>query len=127
MKIERYSPEKHSIDLELLFKFRELTPAMPAKFGFGVYDLDNRPIAFGFLRMCEGDYALFDGIITNPHMNGEIRDKALDLLTKTLLMNAKSLNIKCIIGWSIDINTLKRAEKHGFSYLKETLIYKVVD
>lgn len=89
--------------------------------GFITFDGET-PIAVAFLRKVEGNFALFDGLITNPKASAEIRNKFIDGLAKAIILKAKVMGLSKIFGFSTDKNTLERADRHGF----ERLDYKVV-
>jgi hypothetical protein len=74
----------------------------------------DRPVAAGFIRKCEGNFAIFDSMVTNPQVHGSIRDESMDALFEGLIALAKDLNISKIIGFTIDENTLVRSQKFGF-------------
>lgn len=80
------------------------------------------PIAAGFLRKCEGNIALFDGLVTNPDAESYQRNAALDLLVSQLIKTAKELELKGIIGWSRDELVLLRSYRHGFKQLPDAVI-----
>ena len=92
------------------------------KIGFVIKTKQNGAIAIGFLRICEGNVAMIDSMITNPAINSDIRDKALDFLVHRLIASARRKNIFKIFGYSMDKNTLLRAQKHGFKIVSQTLI-----
>lgn len=90
--------------------------------GFMVSDERLGPICAGFLRRTEGHFALLDSMISNPSISSGIRDKALDLLTETLIKQAKELKLKQLIAYTVDKNTLMRSDRHGFKQLSYTVI-----
>lgn len=76
---------------------------------------EDRPVAAGFIRKCEGNFAIFDSMVTNPQVLGSIRHEAMDEVFKGLISLAKDLKISKIIGFTIDENTLVRSQKFGFT------------
>ncbi len=80
------------------------------------------PIACGFLRQVEGNLGLFDGLCTNPKMTSEVRHHALDFLVSEIINIARSMEMRCIMAWSVDNGTLSRSERHGFQRLKHQMI-----
>jgi hypothetical protein len=72
-------------------------------------------VAAGFLRLCEGGYALMDGYITNPEASSEDRDTALDAITAALIVTADKRGIKNLIAITKHWTIASRAERHGFS------------
>lgn len=84
-----------------------------AKYGYVIYSLINGPIAIGFIREM-GSCGFIEGMTTNPEASSEDRNEAMDILTKHLLAYARRQGIKKVIGYSLDENIVKRAERHGF-------------
>ena len=80
------------------------------------------PFAAAFLRRCEGDFAIFDGLITDSLADSTQRNAGLDLITTQIIDIAKELKLKGIIAWSKDYFTLIRASRHGFVQLPQTVI-----
>lgn len=93
--------------------------------GYVVYEEDLF-IAAGFLRKCEGGYGLIDSYITDPKMPPKLRDQALDLITKKLVYVSKKLNMRHIVGFSLDANTISRSQRHGFALTEHKVIIKAV-
>lgn len=81
------------------------------------------PVAAGFMRKCEGKLLIWDGLITNPDINADLRNEALDLISTALIDDAKALNAKGIIAWSSDEMTLLRSKRHGFNATDDQLIF----
>lgn len=126
LAIRRYDFFAHSEMLRYLFLQRRMDPGLAyeaPKAGYIVMDEFNFPVAAGFLRKCEGNYAFIDGFITNPCHPPEIRNKALDLLTKRLVRRAKG---RKILAFTTDNCILTRAKKHGFAHLQghQFLVHK---
>lgn len=90
--------------------------------GYIAFDDMDRPVAAGFIRRVEGNYALIDSLISNPEAPGVLRNEALDLITVQLIKTARELGFKQLIAFSRDVNTLKRAERHGFASLPDHVI-----
>lgn len=84
------------------------------KHGFIVFTEEQMPVAAGFLRLVEGDYCLFDSFITNPECSPEERNKALDLITSSLINLGKTLNIKKMFAFSEEPHIIQRSCAHGF-------------
>lgn len=83
---------------------------------------DGVPVAAGFLRKCEGNYALIDSCVTDPEQSPAIRDKSMNVLAEALVFRAKELGINNILAFSVDENTLTRSEKFGFERLPYAVI-----
>ncbi len=116
IKMLMFSKSEHLDDVIELGKMHDLsfTEEDFPELGLGVY-LEETPVAFGFLRRCEGNVAIFDGLITNCKLQSAIRNEALDAITVGMIRLAMAMNIKRIIGWVEDKNTIERSIKHGFS------------
>lgn len=107
--IQRYDLDAHLEMLRYLYLQCKMDPSIayeaPAT-GYIVLDSNNFPVAAGFLRKAEGNYAFVDGFVTNPTMDPGIRLKALDLLVKRLKRRAKGRKIlafttdACVISMS---------------------------
>ncbi len=91
--------------------------------GYVVIDPTTRaPIAAGFIRRCEGGYALLDGYITDPTAPGEAGDAALDLLTAHVAKAAAEMGFKLLLAFCKDENTIMRAQRHGFNVLPHAFL-----
>ena len=123
LRVEEYSTIKHSnAFVDILLRRSERLPWEPPTMGYTTVDCESRPVAFGFLRECEGNYAIFDGLLTDPDFKSEVRDHALELVVKELIKAAKLKNIKNIIGFTSDKHTLMRSINHGFLCIDQQLI-----
>jgi len=116
MRLEAYNPEFHKPYLEQLLMSRDMPllslDALPSK---GFIALEGYSIiAAGFLNVCEGATAFLDCYITHLKQPAFLRDEALDMITAQLVETAKSLEIKRLLAFSVDENTITRAEAHGF-------------
>lgn len=95
------------------------------KFGITLgLPMTTTPVAAGFLRMIEGskNTAMLDSLITNAHINPDIRNAALDDLVSKLIIWATEHDIINILAFSVDKNTLMRAKRFGFEELPHQLI-----
>ena len=119
IKILAYRSHKHLKMLREMLKQHNLFCDYVAKRGFVAF-CKNIPVAMGFLRLCEGgDFALFDGLVSNPYVPADIRSRAIEAIVDAVINKAKKLKVKKIFGWSRDKNTLIRSSRHGFSILPE--------
>jgi hypothetical protein len=92
--------------------------------GFVVSEGDLR-IAACFLRRCEGNYGIVDGLTTNPEAPSVLRHVAIDTAVRMICEEARQREITKLVAWSIDKGTLERAyERHGFVQSHNTLITK---
>lgn len=90
--------------------------------GFIVSDGDL-PIAACFLRRCEGNLGIVDGLCSNPEASSELRHAALDLAISAVCEEAKTREITNLIAWSIDTSALLRGcQRHGFLQTHYTLM-----
>lgn len=79
----------------------------------------NYPVAAIFLRYCEGNYALVDGLITDPAQPSHVRDKALDLLIKRIVKRAKG---RKVLAFTTDDGILERVKKLGFTHQPHSFV-----
>ena len=113
---------KHFNDLIELHKLNNyqhtaaITMKRLPKIGYISYFGDS-PIAAGFLRRVEGGYAQMDTLVSNPHFGSQIRHLAIDKVVKSLIDDAKTLDLEGIVAFTSDIGVLKRAEDIGFNRL----------
>lgn len=117
MEIVPFNREKHTELLVSWFVsrncyFEGLEDTLPA-IGVVAYQ-GKQPVAAAFLRQMEGFYGMFDGLISNPEASSKDRNAALDAVIDSVLKSAKSLEIKVLMAWSKDENTIIRAVSHGF-------------
>jgi hypothetical protein len=82
-----------------------------------IAEFEGAPVAAGFLRLVEGGYAQIDTLVTNPDMPGELRHEAINSIVRNLITDAKSLNLKGIVCYSRDADTLGRSKSFGFQLL----------
>lgn len=87
-------------------------------------ELNGIPIASACLRICEGNFGMLDGLITNPTASSEDRSYAIDTLTETIIEEAFMRKIKSILALSYEDNIIKRSKKYGFCQLAHTVILK---
>lgn len=84
--------------------------------------LGDQAIAAGFLRRLEGGYAQLDTLVSNPYFGSQIRHAAIDKLVKTLISDAKDLDLHGIIAFTKDEGVIKRAKSLGFNEVPQTII-----
>lgn len=75
-----------------------------------------------FLRECEGNFVIFDSLVTDPNQPGVLRDLANDALIARAVDECYWLDLTRIIAFSLDKNTLERVKKHGFIHQPHTLV-----
>lgn len=81
------------------------------------------PIAFSFIRQCEGGFAQLDGLTSNPKCTSEQRHNALDMAITACIDTAKALKFAGLIAFTKNKSTLERSLLNGFEQLPE---YSVV-
>jgi N-acetylglutamate synthase-like GNAT family acetyltransferase len=74
-------------------------------------------ICCAFLRQIEGNLGLFDGLCSNPAVIGTIRHLALDFVVQEIINTARDFKMRAILGWSSDVGTITRSERHYFKKL----------
>lgn len=84
--------------------------------------LHNQPIAAGFLRRVEGNYAQIDTLVSNPYFGGIIRHEGIKKVVDSLIEDAKDLKLNGIIAFTADEGVLSRAKTLGFQVVDQTLI-----
>ena len=84
--------------------------------------LSGQPVAAGFLRRIEGGYAQIDTLASNPFFGSKLRHEGLNLIVKSLIEDAKALDLKAIISFTSDEGVLTRAKSIGFKETHQKLI-----
>jgi hypothetical protein len=92
------------------------------KIGFIAFDDDECAVACAFLRKCEGNVGILEGLMTNPECNSFDRHLAIDMSVKCLIKFSISRKYKVILAYSLDESTLARSSSHGFIRQEHTLI-----
>jgi hypothetical protein len=105
---------RHILSLLANYSFDSALAADLPKFGLIAIE-NNIPIAAGFLREVEGDYAMLDSYITNSSVDGALRNKALDLITSKLMKIAEHNNVVKLIAFTKSESIFNRSLKHGFN------------
>jgi N-acetylglutamate synthase-like GNAT family acetyltransferase len=65
---------------------------------------------------------LIDGLCTNPDASPESRNMAIDTLVQQVLDTARKVDMKSLVAWSRDSNTLERSFRHGFERFPAVMI-----
>jgi len=113
---------KHFSDLIELHKLNNyqhtaaITMKRLPKIGYISYFGDS-PIAAGFLRRVEGGYAQMDTLVSNPYFGSQIRHLAIDKVVKSLIEDAKTLDLEGIVAFTSDSGILNRALSMNFNIL----------
>lgn len=123
MNVVKYNKALHGQILDTWFIARGMNSVIETlpEIGFVASD-DTDFIAASFLRRVEGDYCLFDGLVTNPMLAPFRRHLGIEAVVERLIIEAKELKMRKILAYSIDAGTLKRSVHHGFVHLPHTLI-----
>lgn len=101
--------DDHSVNPRVLEELPEI--------GFMVFD-EGVPVNCCFLRKMENcQYALVDGLMTNPTVRPEIRNLANDLVAMAIIDKAKKLGLRELHFISVDSNTISRGARLGFEVL----------
>lgn len=79
-------------------------------------------VAICFLLETNGGICMLDSLITNPYVSGPTRDKALNDIVEYGIRLAEAKGYESLVAFTIDNNTLKRAEAFGFATHPHTLI-----
>jgi len=91
--------------------------------GFAVFD-QQFMVAAGFLRRVEGGLGLIDSYVSDPGFDGKMRHEALNLITTALIEEAKKLELRGIVAFSRDQNTICRSLDHGFQAQGHVVVTK---
>ena len=116
MKVIRFDFDEHTELILEWLKCRGMDESLADNLphiGFICF-YNSQAIGAIFLRYCEGNIGMVDSLITNPNSIPDARNEAINLLVQRIIDRAKHANMKSLIGFSIDENTLKRAETFGF-------------
>lgn len=81
--------------------------------------MNKQPIAAGFLRRLEGNFAQLDTLVSNPYFGSQIRHIGIDKVVKALINDAKDLKLHGIVAFTADTGTLKRAADMGFKVIDD--------
>lgn len=111
-----YEVELHKTRVQQMLLSQNMDPAYADNLPhYSWIALENdEPVAFGGIRMVEGGMAIMDSYLTNATSSSELRSKALDWLTRKLILISKHLNITKLIAFSESENIFNRAKSHGF-------------
>lgn len=126
MEVLRYESSLHEKEVKIWCDKHGISPKLTDEFpalGFVAQD-DRCLIAAAFLRRIEGNYALFDGLITNPRSSSLDRHVALEAVVKRIIRESRDLGIIGIMAYSLDTGTIERALSHGFKAMPHTLIMR---
>lgn len=124
IKISPYQKVLSSLLLKFLFIDRampqEMVEELPS-IGF-IATNGNTIVGAAFLRTMEGDYGMFEGLITNPNCSSELRQQALAKLIPSILKKAEELKLNKILAFTHDKSVIFRAEECGFKTHPDNLI-----
>ena len=111
MTVEKYVPELHyKMVAEWWEKQGRQVPFswLPAT-GFVVQDL-----AAGFLYTTDSQIGFFEMLTKNPEAGQQEVNRALDAIVGAIMEEAKSKEMKAVVGLTGELSVAQRARKHGF-------------
>lgn len=82
------------------------------------------PVCAAFLRRCEGNWGIVEGMTSNPEASSEVRHAALDALLAAITRQAEAFRMTNLLAWTQDASTLVRSARHGYRQLPQSLIAK---
>jgi hypothetical protein len=80
-------------------------------------------ICAGFLYQTDSKCAILEWIISNPNSDSTKRDKALDLLIKTILEETRNLGYQTILSWISHPRLMTRFLKHDFKPTETATVF----
>lgn len=128
MLILPYNPDKHQSKARLLLLHRNmdinLVNDLPEHGLIAIKD--GIPIAMGFIRRIEGEYAMLDSYITDPKAAAPVRDRALETIGRKLIDMARNGGCKTLLAFSTDAHILARGVRWGFVPLEHKFMAKAL-
>lgn len=124
IRLEKYDALKHHSLIVYWLGLRCIDQAVAddlPKIGYIAYNR-SLPIAAGFVRSCEDDLGMIEGLISNPMAKSEDRHDGLDDVIDACIQYAKARGVKRLLAYSIDVGTIKRSQSHGFGRLPHVLV-----
>lgn len=91
------------------------------KIGY-IASIGSIPVAAGFLRRLEPNFAQIDTLVSNAFCGALLRNEGIKLVVDTLIEEAKRLKLEGIICHTQDKGIIKRAEDLGFHIVPQTII-----
>lgn len=91
------------------------------KIGYIAY-MGTIPVAAGFLRRLEPNFAQIDTLVSNAYCGAILRNEGIKLVVDTLIDEAKRLKLEGIICHTQDNGILERAKTLGFHIVPQTII-----
>ena len=90
---------------------------------------ENEMVAIGFLRLCEGNFAMTDSFTLSPYVKSlKLKAQAFDAITAKLIDVAKDLKISYLLAYTVKQGVIKRSTKiHGFQKVDHTLLVKKIN
>lgn len=124
MEVLKIRLDAHLADiLELLHARGAYIPSLREfpEHGYIAYQNDE-PVAAAFLRRVEGGFGQIDGLVSSPEFSSEDRHLAIEAVVSAVIEEAKKLEIRQLISFSVDESTLMRSRKHGFKRMPHHLV-----
>lgn len=79
-------------------------------------------VAAGFLRRVEGNMALLDTLATNKALSSDMRHDGISAVVDSLIKEAKRLELKYFMAFTVDDGIIQRAFDLGFAITNQRLI-----
>lgn len=121
----KYLPLLHEMNKNENLFDSELEYKNLPKIGY-IAMLGKTPIAAGFLRRVEPNYAQFDTFLSNPYMGSKVRHLAIVKIVDSLFEDAKSLKLVGILAFTKDLSLLQRAKDQGFHIVDQVILAKAL-
>lgn len=115
-EIKTYSEEEDLAHITLWAIQRGLNrpnPDFHPECGF-VVSHEGLKVCAAFLFKTDGKFTALDGVMSDPHSDHDVRDKALDILIEALLAVSRQYGFKLVSASTNNPRLSARYEKHGF-------------
>lgn len=94
--------------------------------GFMV-SIGDTPVAACFLRRCEGNVGIVEGLTSNPDATPPLRHAALDAAISCVCDEAKAREITKLMAWTVEDSVITRGNcRHGFISTKQKVLVKAL-
>lgn len=127
MTITWFDPKQHTKHAKKLLKARDMpiehAKSLPQTGRIAI--VNGNPIAIGFIRSIEGNFAMLDSFITNPDVDSLIRHQALDSIIAELLSFCQESGKYKVLAFTSDSGIKDRAIAHGMSELADFTTYSI--
>lgn len=120
MQVIPYTSEHYEALCSILRKRDHSIPSEVPALGF--IAVSDTLVSFCFLRMVEGNYAIVDGLASNPECSSALRHEGNDLVIKACIDEAKRLKLRNLIAFTTENTALERSLRNGFVKLQHSVI-----